>query len=170
MNMRLLLFLLLTATCASSQSYKVAGVVVRPAYTNSSDNGYLKEYLPAGQSLDTWTNLFGVRCFRDLDSPKDYIARLGDEYHKKYPHMKFASGGQQSRSRYFIDFLAYPLDKKTNYLEWNFFRAQTNAAGGIVVFQYTERRYSRADQDSWDIKGLRKQMLPLLMTNEFTIQ
>jgi hypothetical protein len=171
--MRTLLLLLLTSACSFAQNYEVAGVVFRPAYTNSSDAGYLEEYLPAGQTLDTWTNLFGVRRVRNLDSPKDYIARLGNEYHKKYPHTTFASGGEQSKNRYFVDFLAYPLDKKSKYLEWNFFRAQTNATGGIVVFQYAERRrYQKSvhEFDSWDIKGLRMQMLPLLMTNEFTIQ
>ena len=173
MRMRILFFLLFTTACSFAQSYEVSGVAFHPAYTNSSDAGYLKEYLPAGQNLDTWTNLFGVRCFKNLDSPKDYIARLRNEYHKKYPHMKFASGGQQSKNRYFIDFLAYPLDEKSKYLEWDFFRAQTNTTGGIVVFQYAERRYYRKyldELDPMDTQKLRRQMLPLLMTNEFTLQ
>ena len=172
MNIRALLFLLLSAACSFAQSYEVAGVIFRPAFTNSSDAGYLREYLPVGQTLDAWTNLFAVRCFRDLDSPKDYIGKMAADYQQKYPGMKFATFDQKSKNRFFIDFFAYPLDKKSKFFEWDFFRAQTNAAGGIVVFQYAERRYRKKsvhEFDTWDIHGMRQQMLPLLMTNEFTI-
>lgn len=157
-------------TCSFAQGYEIAGVVFQPVYTNSSDAGYLKEYLPVGQTSNNWTKLFAVRCFKDLASPKDYIAGLGEEYRNKYPGMEFASGDQQSKGRYFIDFLAYPLVNASKYLEWDFIRAQTNTAGGIVVFQYAERRYSKKSIYHWDIKALRRQMLSLLMTNEFAIQ
>ena len=87
--------------------------------------------------------------------------------------MKYASGGQESRNRWFADFLVYPKTPASKYLEWNFFRAQTNSAGGIIVFQYTERRTfkkSIQELDSWDVPALRKQLLPFLMTNEFMIK
>jgi hypothetical protein len=174
MNMRLLLFVLLVSVVHSdAQSYTIITNAFFPAYTNASDAGYLKEYLQAGQTLNTWTNLFAVRCFRDLDSPKNYIDDMAIDYQRKYPGMKFAMFNEKSKNRYFIDFLAYPLDKKSKYFEWDFFRAQTNTTGGIVVFQYAERRYRKKsihEFDTWDIKGLRRHMLPLLMTNEFTIQ
>jgi hypothetical protein len=96
---------------------------------------------------------------------------MGEEYRKKHPHMTFTSGGQESKNRWFIDYLMYEKGGP-KLMEWNFFRAETNATTGILVYQYSERRkYEKSvkELDSWDIKELRKQMLPILMTNEFSL-
>jgi hypothetical protein len=60
-----------------AENFTIAGNDFHPAYTNSSDEGFLKEYLPDNQTLEDWDKLFGVRYFKELDSTKDYIARLG---------------------------------------------------------------------------------------------
>ena len=158
----------------AAQTYTIADRTFYPASSEASAAGYLKEYVPAGQSLKNWTNLFAVRWFRDQESPKDYIDHLGLEHERRYPGMKYASGEQESKNRWFVDFLAYPKEKhEPNYFEWDFFRAQTNAGGGILVFQYAERRpYHKSIEETkgWDIKDLRNQLLPFLMTNEFIVE
>ncbi len=169
----LLLGVLPLATGARAQTIKIAGETFRPAVTNVTSVGYLKEYLPAGQKLTNWTKSFGFTCFVNVASPSNYIHNLCTSYHRGYPEMKFGSGGQESRNRWFADFLVYPKTPASKYLEWNFFRAQTNAAGGIIVFEYTERRAYKKnikELDSWNVADLRKQLLPFLMTNEFVIQ
>jgi len=87
--------------------------------------------------------------------------------------MAYAWGALQCSNVWYVDFLTPPSPKKSKVLEWDFFRAETNAAGGIVVYQYAERRaYKKSykELDAWDIKALRKQMIPILRTNEFMIQ
>ena len=174
MKTPLLLFVLLAFVArAGAQTFKIGGETFHPAGTNSSDAGYTRAYLPAGQTLDNYKKLFGVRCLKKTPSPRDYINGLATAYHIGYPEMKFGSGGQESLNRWFADFLVYPKKPDSKYLEWSFYRAQTNATGGIIVFQYTERRTfkkSPKELDSWDIPALRKQLLPFLMTNEFAIK
>lgn len=156
--------------CAA-QSIQIGTNLFYPAYTNSSSAASLREYCVKPETIDNWTRLFAIRYFKKVASPKDYIARMGDEYHKKLPHMSFASGGQASKNRWFIDYLIYEKNGPKVF-EWDFFRAETNATGGIVVYQYAERRmYKKSikELDDWDIKGLRKQMVPILMTNEFSL-
>jgi|SRR5882672_4524267 len=173
--MKLLLLLViasLATECAHAQSVKIAGEVFYPANTNSSAAGFLKEYLLHKETLNDWTKMFAIRHFKKLDSPKDYIDRMADDYRKRLPWMKFASGGQESKNRWFIDFLMYEKNGP-KVMEWNFFRAETNTTGGLLVYQYAERRkYKKSvkELDNWDIKSLRKQMLPFLMTNEFSMQ
>jgi hypothetical protein len=170
----LLLFgLLAFVTGAGAQTFTIGGEIFQPAGTNLTDAGYIKAYLPAGQTLDNWKKLFGIQHLKKAASPRDYINKLAGSYHKQYPEMKFGAGGQESQNRWFADFLVYPKTPQSKFLEWNFFRAQTNAAGGIIVFQYTERRTfkkSVKELDSWDIPALRKQLLPFLMTNEFMLK
>jgi hypothetical protein len=169
----LLFGLLAFATCAGAQTFKIGGETFRPAGTNTSDAGYIKAYLPAHQTLDNWKKLFGVRCLKKVASPQDYINGLAASYQKEYPGMRFGSGGQESRNRWFADFVVFPKKPESKFLEWDFFRAQTNAAGGIIVFQYAERKAfkkSLSELDSWDIPALRKQVLPFLLTNEFVIK
>ncbi|HXC99550.1 MAG TPA: hypothetical protein VN048_09425 [Verrucomicrobiae bacterium] len=174
MRTLLLLFGLLPfATSAGAQTFKIAHETFHPALTNLSSAGYIKEYLPAGQTSADWTKSFGVSVLKKAVPPRSYISNLCKSYHRQYPEMKYASGGQESRNRWFADFLVYPKTPASKYLEWNFFRAQTNSAGGIIVFQYTERRTfkkSIQELDSWDVPALRKQLLPFLMTNEFVIK
>ena len=158
---------------SQAQTYTIAGDTFHLVSTNVSDAGHLEEYVPAGQTLKDWTKLFGVRSFKNIISPRDYITRLKDEYHEKNPGMSYAWGALQSSNVWYVDFLTPPPSKKSKVLEWDFFRAETNAAGGIVVYQYAERRaYKKSykELDAWDIKALRKQMIPILRTNEFTIQ
>jgi hypothetical protein len=163
----LLLFGLLPfATSAGAQTFTIARENFHPALTNALSAGYIKEYLPAGQTSADWTKSFGVSYLKKVASPRNYITNLCKSYHRQYPEMKFGSGGQESRNRWFADFLVYPKTADSKYLEWNFFRAQTNAAGGIIVFQYTERRAfkkSITELNAWDIPAMRKQMLPFLM-------
>jgi hypothetical protein len=161
----------LAALGCHAQSIQIGTNIFYPAYTNSSSKGYLREYCIQSETTKNWTKLFAIRHFKNVESPKDYIDRMSEEYRKKLPHMKFASGGQESKNRWFIDYLIYEKSGPKFY-EWDFFRAETNATGGILVYQYAERRkYKKSikELDSWDIKGLRKQMLPILMTNEFSL-
>jgi hypothetical protein len=155
----------------NAQSIQIGTNTFYPAYTNSSSDGFLREYCLKSETVDNWTKLFAIRQFKNVDSPKGYINRMGDDYRKKLPHMTFASGGQESKNRWYIDYLIYEKGGPKVF-EWDFFRAETNATGGILVYQYAERRkYKKSikELDGWDIKGLRKQMLPILMTNEFSL-
>ena len=159
-----------TSRCGA-QTIQIGTNTFHTAYTNSSSRGFLREYCLPAETTNNWTKLFSIRQFRNVESPKDYIDRMGQEYHKKFPHMTFASGGQKSANRWFIDYFVYEKGG-SKFLEWDFFRAETNATAGIWVYQYAERRrYKKSvkEFDSWDIKGLRKEMLPILMTNEFSL-
>ena len=163
---------LFTAIWSShSQSLVIGEQTFHLASTNSSGEGFLKEYLPQNQTLENWTNMFAERYFKKPQSPRDYIVKMNKDYHEKYPRMAFATGGDNSGNRLWTDFLMYDTGKKVS--EWNFFRAETNATGGILVYQFAERRrYKKSinELDSWDFKGLRKRMLPILTTNEFSVR
>jgi hypothetical protein len=155
-----------------AQNFTIAGENFHPAFTNSSDAGYLKEYLAGDQTLNNWTNLFSVRYFKHVDSPKDYIAQMAIKYQQDYPKLPFDEEEQKSKDRWFMTFLMNNKTAGQEYFEWDFFRAQTNAAGGIVVFQYAERiKFKKPkDVDNWNIRDLRHRMIPILATNEFTIE
>ena len=194
MKLSLLFVALCLPALSQAQNFVIADKIFQPAYTNSSNEGFLEEYLPANQTLENWTNLFAIRYFKKIDSPEDYIAQLGGEYHKEFPWMKFASYDQKSKNRWFVDFVAYqrsnesklkflgllsalipiipsPKPDESKFLEWNFFRAQTNAVGnGIIVFQYAKRIPNKESTNAWqEVTLLRKQMIPFLATNEFEL-
>jgi hypothetical protein len=163
-----ILFLLL-ALRSEAESVQIGTDIFHRAYTNSSSTGSLQEYCLSGETVKDWTKLFAIRQFKNVDSPKDYITRMADDYHKKLPWMTYASGGEKAKNRWFIDFLMYEKGGP-KVMEWNFFRAETNSTGGVLVYQYAERKkYKKSvkELDNWDIKSLRKRMLSVLMTNEF---
>jgi hypothetical protein len=167
----LLLLAFVAALHCGAQSIQVVTNTFYPAYTNSSSKGFLREYCLRTETTNNWTKLFAIREFKNAGSPKDYIVQMGENYHKKLPQMTFAAGGQEAKNRWFIDYLMYEKSGP-KFFEWDFFRAETNAMGGLLVYQYAERKpYKKSlkELDGWDIKGMRNQMLPILMTNEFSL-
>src|SRR6267154_3368013 len=92
----------LAALRCDAQAVQIGTNMFYPAYTNSSSEGFLREYCLRAETTDNWTKLFAIRHFKNVESPKDYIDRMGEEYRKRFPYMKFASGGQESKNRWFI--------------------------------------------------------------------
>src|SRR4051812_27839146 len=101
------IFVIFAILGSKGESIHIGTNTFYPAFTNSSAEGSLREYCLKGETIRNWTKLFAFRQFKNLDSPKNYIARMSDDYARKFPGMTFASGGMESKNRWFVDYLVY---------------------------------------------------------------
>jgi hypothetical protein len=154
------------AAAQNVQNIRIGDAQFFLAYTNASADGYLREYCLRNETTNNWTKLFAVRHFKKVESPKKYIGQMAQDYRKKFPQMSFASGGDDKKNLWLIDYVVYDK-KEPKLIEWDVFRAQTNAAGGILVYQYAERMTYKNSMAELDVKGLRKRMMPVMATNQF---
>lgn len=172
--------LMLSINC-EAEVVSIQGQKFLAAFTNQAAAGSIIEYLPKGQTLDHWTNLFAVRLMPKETSPEDYIVRMAKDYANGHRNMKFAIGHVESSDRWWVDFITYDREKNTiwallsrkskeKFLEWNFFRAENDASNGMILYQYAERHYyTHATDDGLNFKSVRQAMVPFLKTNDFSI-
>ena len=162
-------------TSAAEEVVQVGGDVFQLAFSESTDVGSIKEFVPAGETIENWSTMVAARYFDNVDSPEEYIRNMAEEYRRTMPHMRFAVSQLEQGGAWDIDFIIYPRGEETGgFVEWNYFRAEQRGVGeGLVVNQYVVRRpYSRSIEeafDGWDLPSLRKQMLPILKAADFNI-
>ena len=162
-------------TLAAEESVKVGSDIFHIASSESTDEGTLKEFVPAGETIENWSTMVAVRHFKKMHGPRLYIENLAEAYRRSMPHMGFATSRVGSAQAWDIDFIMYDRDKQTDgFVEWNYFRAERRKFGeGTFVNQYVRRwRYSRSISevfDNWDLPSFRDEILPILKQAEFRI-
>lgn len=161
-------------TLAGEEVVSVGGNVFHLAFTGSTDEGSIKEFVPTGETINDWSTMVAVRYFNNEQSPEAYIRNMAERYRKLMPHMQFAMSQLEPDDVWDIDFIIYPRGQTSGFVEWNYFRAERRSVDeGIVVNQYVvrkpfERSISEAF-DSLDLPTFRKQTLPILKQAEFRI-
>lgn len=153
----------------------VGSDVFHIASSDSTDEATIKEFVPAGETIDNWTTMVAVRHFKKLHGPRIYIQNVADAYRRSMPRMGFATSRVGSAQAWDIDFIMYDRTKRTDgFVEWNYLRAERRKFGeGIFVNQFVRRwRYSRSVSEvfgSPDLPSFREEMLPVLKQAEFRI-
>ena len=154
---------------------KIDSDVFHIASSESTDEATIKEFVPAGETIDNWTAMVAVRHFKKLHGPRIYIQNVAEAYRRSMPRMGFATGRVGSAEAWDIDFIMYDRSKRTDgFVEWNYLRAERRKFGeGIFVNQYVRRwRYSRSIEEvfgSPELPSFREEILPVLKQAEFLI-
>ena len=135
---------LFSASLVAKPSVTIGKQVFILAYEEKAKSGALREFLPLGESLDSWEHLVAIREFRTIAEPKQYIVSFAQQYRVQNPTAKFMITEDKVKGDWLIDFMHASPDPKVRFIEWNVFRAR-KAKEGIVVFQYAARyRYKDA--------------------------
>ena len=170
----MLLAITLAMETSAKEAIRLEGETYYLAFTESNEDGSLKEFLLQGETLETWTRMVAVRNFRKIKSPKHYIESMAQNYRAKYPHMQFAVFEKKETKAWAIDCIAYPLGQDSGHVEWNYFQAgRVKGTKGIVVNQYVERKPYEGSLEpvfkAWNLRDYRTKMLGILMPAEFEI-
>jgi hypothetical protein len=173
MKTMLLLFALSHSVIpGQAQTFTIAGETFHPFQTNLSV--HVTSYVPTNQTRRDWTKFLAIRYGTNhLESPKRFITQSHDSYQKRNPGMTATLTGDESKNQWYVDYIDHHKMNGSNFLAWVFWRAEPNASGGILVVQYEEQKaYNISDKEleAWDIKGLRAQMIPILVSKEFKIE
>jgi|UniRef100_UPI0040492300 hypothetical protein len=107
----------------------------------------VREYIPAGETLDHWNRLASVRILKKEKDSKKYLTRVADEVKQSNPAAS-SRFFQNDKKQTVLDFITFaPAESPVKYAEWNLMRAHYVKGSGLVVFQYALRLY-RINADS----------------------
>lgn len=120
----------------------------------------LREYVPAGQTLDDWERLASVRIFKDLKDPRAYLDKLGNQVVHSHPAARAQLLQSDDRKGYVLDFMMFPPDStRPFYAEWSLARAAYVEGKGLVVYQYSVRIYKVGPETGPIVQAERVKML-----------
>jgi len=127
----------------------------------------LREYIPTGEKLDSWTQFAAIHEYPAQIDPMVFARTMADALKKKNPAFQSAIHQNDKTGEVMIDFVMWPAD--TSFIEFNVFRLQKKEGGGIVAQQYAVRAYEKQMDFMKGLAALRAKLLPLMGTNGLTI-
>jgi hypothetical protein len=138
------------------------------AFQNNNDGDTIKEFIPAGETLERWTKLAALYEYPNLDDPQAVVDALVERLKKRGSDIPYDVRTDSRTKAVIVDFLIWPegaaRPEDAEYVEYNIFRYESKRGGGLTAQQYAIRRYTNT-QDF--ISNLRtwKDRLVRQMTN-----
>jgi hypothetical protein len=96
------------------------GQTLNLAWEGGVPDAPIREYLPAGETLDTWHHLASIREYADLDNPAALAGKKLDFARQSYPNSPTNISTDSQTGEATIDFVAWPADQ--SFIEFNVFK------------------------------------------------
>ena len=145
---------------SANQTIKFDGNVLELASQEESPGQSLKEFIPAGETLDTWTKLAAIREYKDFDDPKLMVGSLVKQLNKQYPDSPSSIIENPTTGEVIVDFVVWPPD--ASFVEFNVFKYSKNPEGGLVSQQYALREYKDAEGFLKGLRPVRERLVELM--------
>jgi hypothetical protein len=120
----------------------------------------VKEYIPAGEELRSWTRLASIREYPALNDPKAVVANLIKALKQQNPESRHAVIENPKTGEVVIDFVTWPADQ--SFVEFNVFKYSRREGGGLVAEQYALRDYKDPRGFMRGLKPVRARLVKLM--------
>jgi hypothetical protein len=112
----------------------------------------MKEFIPAGEKLESWTKFAALLEYPKLSDPKAVVANLVRALKQQNPDAPSSVIENPKTGEVIVDFVTWPPDNK--FAEFNVFKYSKKPGGGLVAQQYALREYK-------DVTGFLKGLKPV---------
>jgi hypothetical protein len=148
----------------TTETVQIDGQTLLLAFEGKDPGATIKEYLPAGENLDSWTQLAAVREFDNIDDPAAYAAATIKQLEKDYPEAPSGLIENPKTGTVVFDFVVWPQDG--SFVEFNVFRYEKREGGGLVSQQYALRAYKNdAEKFLAGLRPIRERILEQMATS-----
>jgi hypothetical protein len=120
----------------------------------------LKEYLPQGQKLDSWTKLAAIREYPNLHDPLALAAGVLKQLKQDYPLSPSSIIQNPKTGEVIVDFIVWPED--ASFVEFNIFKYQKRPDGGVSSQQYALREYKNQEAFLKSFRPVRRRLVELM--------
>jgi hypothetical protein len=128
------------------------GQVLVLAFTTENPGESIREYIPEGEKLDSWTRLASIREYSALHDPKAVAANLVRILKQNNPRAPSSVSENEQTGEVMVDFVTWPPDEA--FVEFNVWKYRRRDGGGLVAHQYALRDYR-------DPKGFLRKFKPV---------
>jgi hypothetical protein len=136
---------------------KFDGTTLEFAWEGTNPGEVIKEYIPHGETLEAWTKLASTRTYKDLNDPQAMVDAMVKNLESDYPDCPHTVIVNPKTGDLVIDFVLWPQDG--SFVEFNVFKYQKLAKGGVVAQQYAVRDYNDPEKFLKDLKPLRERLV-----------
>lgn len=119
-----------------------------------------REYIPAGEKLESWTKLASIREYPKLDDPRAVAANLVRALKQQNPAAQSAIIENPTTGEVIVDFVTWPADRA--FVELNVFKYSRKPGGGLVAQQYAVRDYQDTTAFLRGLKPVRERLVGLM--------
>lgn len=126
------------------------------AWEGGEPGSPIREYIPAGETLDHWTHLASIREFASIDDPRALAAKTLEGVRQTYLDTPSTIMEDPTSDDTIIDFVAWPDDK--SFAEYNVFKYSKRPGGGVIAQQYAVRAYGNVDEFAKNLIALRERL------------
>jgi hypothetical protein len=118
----------------------------------------IREYLPEGQKLDSWTSLASIREYPGIDDHRAVVGNLVRQLKQRTPPAPVGLIENPTTGEVIVDFVVWPDDGA--FVEFNLFKYGAREEGGIVAQQYALRAYGdKAEEFLRGLKPVRQRLI-----------
>ena len=127
------------------------------AWQADNDGDTIKEFIPAGENLDTWKKLAAVREFPKVGNPREFAELMVQRLHEDSPDAPSTITKNDKTGEVVLDFVAWPKDK--SFVEFNVWKFRPRPEGGIFAEQFAVRDYKDPEGFVKNLKNVRERLI-----------
>lgn len=130
------------------------------AWQGGSAGETVREYVPPGETLGSWTKLASIREYPKLDEPRAVAANLVRALKQQNPAAQSAMIENPATGEVIVDFVTWPADRA--FVEFNIFKYARRPGGGLVAHQYALREYQDTTGFLRSLRPVRERLVGLM--------
>lgn len=144
----------------TKESVTFDGQTLKLAFEGSNPGSTMKEYIPDGETFETWTKLAGIFEYPEHDDPMALVQAVDKLLKEKNPQAQSAILENEKTGDVTIDFITWPEDG--SFVEFNVFKYHKNGNDGVIAWQYAVREYKDTVAFLEELRPLRERLVALM--------
>jgi len=157
-----------TENNAAKERIEFDGDTLFLAFQDGNPDLQIKEFLPEGEKLESWSKLAAIHEYPGLNDIKQLATKFAETLDKRNPPAPYDIFEDERTGDVIIDFIVWPEGTENPadapYVEFNIFRYQTRDEGGLVAQQFAVREYKDIPGFLADLKPTRERLLESMAT------
>ena len=130
----------------------------------------VNQYVPVGQTLDNWEEMFALRRFPELNSPAEAIANVVDSLDQNKDWFKAVTSSSRPELEQAIDFVIWNDDKSLTEFNIHIYRKDPSGQG-LISNMYLMRGYGMDGHENLirTVGQSRQQIVDSIMDSGFPV-
>ncbi|MEO6054193.1 MAG: hypothetical protein ABIP97_09290 [Chthoniobacterales bacterium] len=109
------------------------------AYAPNDPSDHLRQYVPAGESMDHWNRMLSSQLYKNLHDPEQYIKTLAHKVQGGKPEKNYELYIDKKKNMYLLEFVDI---SHRNFVECNIMQANYEKGVGLNLWRYSWRIYN----------------------------
>lgn len=146
----------------SKESLTFAGETLELAWQGSNQGESVREFIPEGEELESWTKLASIREYDELNDVPALVGAFVRVLKERYPRSTAQIFENDETGASMIEFTVWPGDGEmldAPFVEYNIFKYEKRPEGGAVAQQYALRAYSDTEEFLKKLEPNKKRLL-----------